>query len=234
MIKTLSSLFLSSLARVMPLILLTAIAFAQVAGTTSLSTAELRKCLIQRSCQTARDAAYQLARRQDFEFLLRAYKTAEATKKAYIVEAIYGADLGHENLAVVSFMRRVAFDAGSKERLSDTTWYALQFLAEKCNEQALALLRSHGGNADKGYDYHVACSDWAESLKVLGKCRYAAGREVLVNSLNSSCLDVMQAAGDSLDTLYPGQCKNVKTFPEAKRCYSDLWGHENSKQSLGK
>lgn len=210
-------------ARLLVVILLVGTACAQTVKSQPDTVDSLRKCLGQRSCGEARQAAYQLAKRKDFAFLIKSFETSDAAVRAYIVEGIYGAAVGHDSPEVIGFMRRVAFRTKPADRLSDVTWYALQFLAQNCDQQALQKLNAHGGDEGHVYEYHVACSDWAESLKELGHCRYEPAKYVLLNSLNSSCLDVVQEARRSLQTLFPGHCETATTFWATKHCYADLW-----------
>jgi len=190
------------------------------------STADLERCLSEPSCADARTAAHDLASRERFPFLLKRYRGADEATRAYIVEGIYGSDRGRNNDAVVEFMSGIAFHNTPQNRFDQTTWYALQFLAERCDERALERLNAGGGTAKQPHSYEVSCNFWAITLGTFGKCRYFHARETLLNSLNSSCLDIMNAAGDSLHALYPGQCTNVKTFNHATSCYTKLWAEE--------
>lgn len=190
------------------------------------STAGLEKCLLQPSCAEQREAALDLATLDQFQFLIKRYNDADEAMREFIVEGIYGSKHGRNNKSVIKFMSGIAFHTGAKSQFSDTTWFALQFLAERCDERALDVLNKGGGKPDQSYRYEVQCVDWAATLKAFGKCRYFHARETLLNSLNSSCLDVMNAAGDSLGVLYPGQCTNVKTFSQATSCYTKLWADE--------
>jgi hypothetical protein len=175
-------------------------------------------------CPDVLGAAYKLAKRQEFGFLLSQYPVAGQNTREWIVQAIYASDLGRKNQKVVRFMTDIGFSGPSSDKLSDTRWYALQFLADTCNESALSEMSAHGGDVQAPYQFQVACSDWARSLRAFGLCRYVAAREVLLDSLNSSCLDVLQAAGTSLQTLYPdAACSKKKTFAEIKGCYYQSW-----------
>jgi hypothetical protein len=190
------------------------------------STADLEICLSEPSCADARIAAHDLASKERFPFLLRRYKSADEATRAYIVEGIYGSDRGRNNDAVVEFMSGIAFYTTPQNQFDQTTWYALQFLAERCDERALERLNAGGNTPQKAYRYEVSCAFWALTLKTFGKCRYVRARETLLNSNNSSCLDIMNAAGDSLHALYPGQCMDVKTFDQASSCYTKLWSDD--------
>jgi hypothetical protein len=187
------------------------------------STANLRKCVKDATCPTMLDAAYKLARRQEFDFLLHQYPVARNNTQQLLVQAIYASELGRNNPKVVRLMRNVAFSHQSNDQLSDTRWYALQFLADKCDQSALIELNAHGGDAQNPYQFRVSCSDWARSLRAFGMCRYTESREVLVNSLNSSCLDVLNAAAGSLQRLYPEMCQKLKTSREITDCYHRSW-----------
>ncbi len=187
------------------------------------SAADLKKCVKNATCSSVLDAAYKLARRQEFDFLLRQYPVAGNSTQQLLVQAIYESKLGRNNLKVVELMREVAFSQTSVEQFSDTRWYALQFLADMCNQKALMELSTHGGDAQTPYQFQVSCGDWARTLSAFGKCKYAASREVLVNSLNSSCLDVLNAAAASLQQLYPETCQKLKTSQKIIDCYHRSW-----------
>jgi hypothetical protein len=169
------------------------------------------------------DDAYKLARSQEFDFLLRQYSVAGTNTQQLLVQAIYASKLGRNNPKVVRFMRDLAFSQSSIDQLSDTRWYALQFLADICDQKALKELTAEGGDAQTPYQFQVSCGDWARTLRTFGVCKYTAGREVLVDSLNSSCLDVLNAAAASLQRLYPETCQKLKTSREITECYRRSW-----------
>jgi hypothetical protein len=187
---------------------------------------ELKSCLLQRSCTYQRKAALDLATLDQFQFLLKRYNDADEVTRGFIVEGIYGSTRGRNNDSVVKFMSSIAFHTDAKSQFSDTVWFALQFLAERCDERALNALNKGGGTPEQSYHYEVQCVDWATTLNVFGKCRYFKARKTLLNSLNSSCLDVMNSAQKSLHVLYPGQCMNLKTFDQATGCYEKLWARD--------
>jgi hypothetical protein len=175
------------------------------------SAADLKKCVKDATCSSVLDAAYRLARRQEFDFLIRQYPLAGNNTPQLLVQAIYTSKLGRNNSKVVRFMRTIAFPLTSNDQLSDTRWYALQFLAEICDQKALKELNKNGGDAQSPYQFQVSCGEWARTLRTFGMCKYTASREVLVDSLNSSCLDVLNEATASLKRLYPETCQQSKT-----------------------
>jgi len=185
-----------------------------------------RACLARRSCPTQLQAAYRLAERKDFPFLLHLYPKAPSDTQEWIVQGIYASMLGRDDPRVQSFMRGVASQSTQEEDVSETKWYALQFLAESCDATALKTLRAHGGDEHTPYAFKVACGEWAKTLEIFGKCKYVPAKEVLLDSLNSSCLDVANSAAASLDILYPQACPQKSPFSEAKHCYIDLWSKE--------
>lgn len=187
------------------------------------SIADLKKCVKDATCSSVLDAAYRLARRQEFDFLLRQYPIAGNSTQQLLVQAIYASKLGRNNPKVVRFMRDVAFSQTPNDQFSDARWYALQFLADICDQKALMELNTHGGDAQTPYQFQVSCGNWAQTLRTFGMCKYAASREVLVNSLNSSCLDVLNAAAASLQRLYPETCQKLKTSREVTDCYRRSW-----------
>lgn len=187
------------------------------------SAADLKKCVKDATCSSVLDAAYKLAKRQEFDFLLRQYPVAGNNTQQLLVQAIYASKLGRNNPKVIRFMRDVAFSQTLDSQFSDTRWYALQFLADKCDQKALMELNTHGGGEQTPYQFQVSCGDWARTLRTFGMCKYTASREVLVNSLNSSCLDVLNAAAASLQGLYPETCQKLKTSREVTDCYRRSW-----------
>jgi hypothetical protein len=196
-------------------------ALSQQAG--QRSAADLRTCIKDPTCSSVLDDAYKLARSQEFDFLLRQYSVAGTNTQQLLVQAIYASKLGRNNPKVVRFMRDLAFSQSSIDQLSDTRWYALQFLADICDQKALKELTAEGGDAQTPYQFQVSCGDWARTLRTFGVCKYTAGREVLVDSLNSSCLDVLNAAAASLQRLYPETCQKLKTSREITECYRRSW-----------
>ncbi len=187
------------------------------------NAADLKKCVKDATCSSVLDAAYKLARRQEFDFLLRQYPVAGNNTQQLLVQAIYASELGRNNPKVVRFMRDVAFSQTPNDQSSDTRWYALQFLADICDQKALMELNTHGGDAQIPYQFQVSCGDWARTLRTFGMCKYTPSREVLVNSLNSFCLDVLNAAAASLQRLYPETCQKLKTSREITDCYRRSW-----------
>jgi hypothetical protein len=213
------------------LIMITTLAAHQLQGQDSATVrpktvGQLKKCLSDPSCPDVRNAAYDLAKREEFAFLLRQYKVASRVTRSYIVEGIYGSNRGRDSAAVVEFMSDLGFRKGRANQFDETIWYALQFLAERCDERALALLKAGGGTVGESYRYEVACVDWAKTLKAFGDCTYFKAKRTLLTSLDSSCLDVMAAAGASLHLLYPGRCMQVRTMSQATNCYNKLWDQE--------
>ena len=205
-------------ALILPILLVAATRAQSTANNQSRS--ELRRCLQSLSCSSDLDSAYQLARVGDFTYLLKVYASSSLMRRGTIIQGIYASDSGRANPQVSSVMKKIAFGQNAADSLSDTRWYALQFLAETCDERALAILNRHGGSPDASYSFQVSCGDWAKSLHAFGVCKYKQSRKVLINSLNSSCLDVLQSAGDSLGILFPGSCSVAKTPQEAAACYS--------------
>jgi hypothetical protein len=203
--------------------LLAGTSIAQSSVKADMDTSAQRSCLENPACPNQLQAAFQIAERMDFVLLLHLYQQANPDARAVIVQGIFASKRGRHDADVVSLMRSVAFRSRKGERLSDTRWYALQFLAESCDKRALDELRAHGGDEHTPYGYHVACNDWAATLESFGRCHYPMAKEVLLDSLNSSCLDVANAAAGSLDVLYPGVCPQKRPFSKAKSCYFSAW-----------
>lgn len=192
---------------------------AQVSNPYSEDKAMFRRCLSELKCADVRNAAYQNARAGEFPLLVRRYRVATRSDRDLIVQAIYWAGTGRGDRQVIEIMRRRAFGTKMLKDRSETRWYALQFLAEACDPDALAALSAGGGVAKDPFQYKVACNDWAQSLNSFGSCKYDRATQVLVSSLNSSCLDVEEAAASSLLKLHPDVCLNRSSFEDLEECY---------------
>jgi len=188
-------------------------------GSTGAQTMDaLRTCLTDAKCPDRRSAAYELVRRRQFPYLVRAYENADDAGREYIVEGIYAFG-GRADPKVREFVEHVAF--GSKEtRFSDTRYYALEHLADLCDPRALRSLVEGGATQTAPYKFDVPCERWSRALDSFGKCRYPEAKKVLLNSIDTSCLDVSSAAIRSLRLLYPHRCSGARTASQARACFA--------------
>jgi len=188
--------------------------------TDSMQVQQLESCVSHSSCQDIQVALYDLANRKDFSFLMHTYSVSSPVNQEYIVGAIENSGFGRNNPEIVSFMNSIAFDQHDTDSFSTLRWSALQFLADICDDRALNELRKGGATRRDTYKYSVACGVWANTLTSFGKCHYFSATRTLIDSTDTSCLDVGNAALDSLNTLYPGKCTNAHDFRAANECFT--------------
>lgn len=124
--------------------------------------------------------------------------------------------------SVVALMHRAGF-TGLKPGMTDEDnhYFALQYLADRCDPDALRELNRPANFADS---YPVGCMFWQDTLKDFGKCNYRPAIPNLARSLNSACLNNTQAAEDSLRHLMPKSMCWKKAglngdFQEESACY---------------
>lgn len=123
---------------------------------------------------------------------------------------------------VAVLMRQAAF-TGLRPGLTDEDnhYFALQYLADRCDLNAL---RELNRPANFGDSYPVGCMFWQDTLKDFGKCNYRPAIPHLARSLNSACLNNTEAAEDSLRRLMPKSTCWKKAglngdFQEETACY---------------
>jgi hypothetical protein len=138
-------------------------------------------------------------------------------------------------------LRSIAFE-NAREGIDDGyTVFALDYLAQSCDLNALARL-----NHDVYKKYEVmGCSylndtlhpAWDDAVKAFGRCNYVPAAQNLVDSLDSVCLGAA-SAGESLKQMFPGYCSNyscdqmgyrvpiggidIKCAEEKQQCYEKL------------
>jgi hypothetical protein len=190
----------------------------------TLSTAKIIDCFaIQNisSCRIERfNAAEVLAKRGNIRYLIGAYERGDETQRDMLVIAL--AQI--RKPAVLEFMRRIAFENLRNEPDGEPRWYALQSLAEHCDERALARL-----NRDQNWKdgYPIGCMWWTSTVRQFGKCQYRPAIPHLIEYTNTvACLNISEAAIESLEELYPGKCKDAKTLNATRDCYSRAYRGE--------
>jgi len=151
------------------------------------------------------DIADELVRRKYLASLLKRYwREPKQSIRRGIEYVAYRFD-SHE---VTRFMRKVI---ASKIDDGESRYYPVNYLAKKCDRNALSALR--------GNDYNKQNSlQWATSLELFGKCAYRPAIPFLVELVNSADLNIAIAAGDSLDKLYPSH-PDLKSPDIAKQYY---------------
>lgn len=148
------------------------------------------------------DLGYELGRRGNVSFLTQFFRHANSGQREVIIIAM--SRIKH-NPEVVAFMRTVAFDnLRPNEADSEPRWYALQYLADLCDEPAL-----HRLNGEQNFreGYPIGCMWWTSTIRTFGKCKYRPAIHHLIDSTNTmACLNISEAAIESLHELFPGKC----------------------------
>jgi hypothetical protein len=178
----------------------------------------LETCITRENCEDTQAAIKQLAESKEFFFLIKAYRTAKPGTQEYILGAIYISGYGRNDERLVQLMTTVAFDSARLPRFSASRWYALEFLAEKCDPRALEELIAGGATKKATYKYQVGCTDWAKTLELFGQCHSYTAKQVLLDSIDTSCLDVGNSALHSIEELYPKSCTTAHNYREALQC----------------
>lgn len=170
------------------------------------------------------------------------FDLADALKKKFSVKqliAIFPHEVGEaqqiivvalankKGAAVTALMRMAAFtDLKPGMTDEDNHYFALQYLADRCDPEALGELNRPANFKDS---YPVGCMFWQDTLKDFGKCNYRLAIPHLARSLNSACLNNTQAAEYSLRHLLPKSLCWKKagmngSFQDESDCYlKDPW-----------
>lgn len=160
----------------------------------TLSSRELLACLkVNPNCSVeSYDALDELTRRRQVSFLIRAYRNSKDDhQQELIVEALFHI----RDPRVSRFMREVG-----SEWMDEQDWLAWQYLAERGDRKALAMLNQNCGK------YILPSYVWADTLVLFGKYRYRPAIPCLLKYL-SSVSNPADAADQSLRLLFPGSPK---------------------------
>jgi hypothetical protein len=156
-----------------------------------MTTDALLACAGDAHCRAAPwDLARELARRQTPAQLLPRLKGAPPAKSRVIVFALYQFD--RDDAAAAEMRRQL------KNKDDEVRYYALHFLARRCDAEALEALSA------KPYKPRAACTQWADTILQFGQCKYRRATPLLLESLDHVCGNVTFSADMSLRSLYPG------------------------------
>ena len=161
----------------------------------------------------------ELAKRNMSNKALEIYPRVTSEKKALIVEGLFTT---RHDPHIRDFMERIAFNnLKQNEPDSEPRWYALQYLAEGCDERALQRLNGRQNFTEEGYP--IGCMWWTSTIRTFGKCRYRPAIPHLIQSTNTvACLNISEAAYYSLLDFFPGKCTKTKTMDEMHDCFARI------------
>ena len=189
------------LAVVIPLIAVRATAQLEAGAAKSLdqlSGREILRCAVSPDCKyDIFDLANALQKRFTVKQLIAMYPHEEDQAQEIIVISLRN----DKSAAVVALMREAAFMRLKSGMTSEGNHYfALQYLADRCDPNALRELNRPANFKDS---YPVGCMFWQDTLRDFGKCGYRSSIPHLAVSLDSACVNNIQAAETSLRHLLP-------------------------------
>ena len=177
-------------------------------GQSTMTVHDAKRCLAEAKCVDTQEAAYSLAVNHQLNLLIKLAGSAESLRRWDILAGIYESNRGRQDKAVIAFMSDFLKSVPDSERFDSTTWYAIQFLGERCDTHALQTLADAGATGEQGplMKFEISSAAWASSLHSFGTCHYYASRDVLVHSLDAANLDAGDEALKSLQILFPNVC----------------------------
>lgn len=169
-----------------------------------------------------------LAKRRQITFLMAAYRRSDSDQREVVALALTDIDAPE----VRAFIERVAFEDLTKGQDGVPRWYLLENLAERCDERALARF-----NRDVNWkeSYPIGCMWWSSTVKQFGKCGYRPAIPHLIDYTNSvACLNIADAAIESLQKLFPGKCRKVCGLDNVHDCYQRVYLQEQKSSAAQK
>jgi len=141
------------------------------------------------------DIADALGKSKNKTFLLTAFQTAESSdEKLGIIYVLYRID----DPEVEAFFKKLVVE---KYDDGEELYYPLNYLAKRCNADALRVLSGDGKGGYKGYP---GCMQWGTTVELFGKCKYRPAIPYLVDSIQAACMNIGIAAVEDLQKMYPG------------------------------
>jgi hypothetical protein len=135
-----------------------------------------------------------LGKPKNESFLLSAFpRRKNADQRLGIIHSLYRIN-DPEVAAFFKKLVRERFDDGEE------LYYPLNYLAKRCDPEALRELSGNGRVAYKGYP---GCLQWATTVKLFGQCNYRPAIPFLIGSINAACMNIGIAAVESLEKMYP-------------------------------
>jgi hypothetical protein len=172
----------------------------------------LIRCFASHECgQDYWAVSIELARRKPTRLLIASYrKSASALERSGILLALY-----QINATEVAHFMRAAID--SNKLVDEDLYYANDYLGQRCDVRALRFL---SGSGTTKYFQLAACPEWSRTVSHFGRCHFRPAAPFLVNSLGSQCLDIGNAAANSLAALFPDAPKKFATRQALEEYFS--------------
>lgn len=148
------------------------------------------------------DLGRELARRHGIAELSARLQRETGAKRRVLAFALYSKP---SNPDVAKLMKELSSDPDE-----EIAYYALNYRAKRCEQDALAKLVA------PPYEARAACEQWATTVSLVGKCKYEPGGRFLVEYLDHACLNLVLAAEKGLRRLYPDAPSSFKSVEEEK------------------
>jgi hypothetical protein len=160
--------------------------------------AELVECfstLDSCGAQSNWDIADALGTKANKAFLLSEFRgRKDPDQRLGIIYSLYRID----DTEIAAFFKKLVaerFDDGEE------LYYPLNYLAKRCDGEALGVL-SGGGKG--GYPGYPGCLQWSTTVKLFGQCRYRPAIPYLIDSIDAACMNIGIEAVESLKKMFPG------------------------------
>jgi hypothetical protein len=99
---------------------------------------------------------------------------------------------------IATFFKRLVGDGYDD---GEDLYYPLNYLAKRCDPDALWVL---SGNGKGGYTGYPGCLQWGKTVELFGKCKYRPAIPYLIASVQAACMNIGIAAVEELQMMYPG------------------------------
>jgi len=141
------------------------------------------------------EVADALGKVENRDFLFAQFQTTKnADERLGIEYALYRID----DPEVAAFFKQLVTDAYDDGEL---LYYPLNYLAKRCDADALRVLSGDGKGSYKGYP---GCLQWSKTVELFGECNYRPAVPYLINSIQAACMNIGIAAVEDLRKMYPG------------------------------
>jgi len=157
----------------------------------------------------------ELGDRKHPDLLIAAYEKADDDHRYHLVRALYQID----DPKVLTFMRFIAFEHLGRGMDNSETFFPLDYLADHCDERALARLNRH---VNFRHEAPMGCLYWAGTERSFSRCNYRSAAPNLVRSLDAVCLNITGEAEEGLRKFFPGACQHLPSIEAEQRCYKKL------------
>lgn len=191
--------------RFLPFALSTLLApLAAWAGAPPLTDAALLACIKGNDCpMDTRGIAEELLKHPKLDPMALATGSEPGRSVGFLALYLRNAD------GDAAFFRR---EAESPKRSDEERYEAWNFLARRCDRNALAAL------SRTPYQPWSACGERAETLRLFGKCGWRGAAPLLIEALHDACFNAVGAALGSLRVFFPDAPKEFAD-PDAMQTY---------------